>query len=229
MISLQNCSKAKTPAIHNAIISSKKMNKKLFDRLTQIKDGRVLDIGFQYPHLFFPLYHTFKFKTFAGVDKASMLQCLNSFKELKGNKPIIKRLQAVNSFFDVYDITANLTQNPFSKLNETDFNNIFFNNLKFEEDAQVFLENHKNEKYDFINLSNIIQNTHADVLSQKIILDCIDMLTPLGIMYIRVQSTNTALNQHQCFFLNKLFNDKQQILAYKSNDEIKCVELWYYK
>jgi hypothetical protein len=215
--------------IHAAIAASESSNeKKLFNRLNEIKDGSVLDVGFRYPTMFYALYHMFKFKKFEGVDKSTKKDCLNKFQKGDVKDEIInQKIKEANSFFDIYDALVAPEPNQLPKLGEEDFNNLFYKNLHFQTEIQDFLENHKNEKYDFINLSNVIHFLKNN--TKAVISKCISMLTSSGILYIRVQTENVAENEKQLLFLKAFFNPTQEILVTEIENEIKCVELWYYK
>lgn len=219
----------------DAIHQSENKNPKLFNRLNDIKDGSVLDVGFRYPIMFYALYHMFKFKKFEGVDRSAKNECLSKAKEYEAKDEIInQKIKEANSFFDIYDALVAPELNQLPKLGEEDFNNLFYKNLHFETEIQGFLKNYENQKYDFINLSNVLHLLKGDIIDiyevDIVVSKCLNMLNPLGIMYIRTQTTRFSYppeSEMADYLVNK-FPSHDIIIQGTPNDK-KCVELWYYK
>lgn len=212
-------------SIGHIIDESKNNCPKLYHRLKSIKNGRVLDLGFKIPILFFPLYHIFEFKKFEGVDTISQSDFYEEIK--KTTSSLIKKQ---NVFFECYTEFVSPEKDELPKIdNIINFNQLFFNNLHFDTEIVEYLKRTENnhELYDFINLSNIIHLIDEKELSY-VLNQCINRLSNDGVMYIWLKTdidTNTWLADD----LKNIF--PTLTINYEYN-EYKCItslQMWYYK
>lgn len=183
--------------IDSLINDAKEKFPKIYEHWKDKKDLSILDLGCRFPMTMFICYHIFDFTTFVGVDiennERDIVEAYLSILQPETDENIeqLKKIENCNTFFELY--TAMLTVGKEDRNPQIDsrieFNKLFLDKFHFETDMIDYLRNTK-QKFDFINLSNVLHFFRGKENVEYIITKVAILLKKNGILHICINDNN---------------------------------------